>query len=267
MKPTDPINKPRRLRALGAKIILGMVVVTTAICVFYTFENWRWKRAWESYVAARTAKGLWFDGRVVMPPEHENFAAIPILKSLIGPAPNTNGGPRVLTPEEFIVPSFQLYRTELDWNIIRPFRGERDRCSPIDLVALQTYYRGGTNLPADEIGVPQLVSFIERTVANFTNVTNPFPVSENPQSAAEDVLLALSIYDAELKQMTDALNRPHAQFQTSYGPKIALRHLAMAKGIIFLTRTRATAHLENGSPDLGFAGCAGFVSHQSAIHP
>ncbi|MBG86053.1 MAG: hypothetical protein CMO80_04030 [Verrucomicrobiales bacterium] len=44
----------------------------------------------------------------------------------------------------------------------------------------------------------------------------PFPVSEKPQSAALDVLNALSIYDADLRQLADALDRPNARFQTVF---------------------------------------------------
>ncbi|MFM2294154.1 MAG: hypothetical protein RLZZ350_567, partial [Verrucomicrobiota bacterium] len=57
--------------------------IITAVVLFYTEENWRGKRAWESYKQTQEAKGEYFDFKHIMPPpvpDEQNFAMSPLLK-------------------------------------------------------------------------------------------------------------------------------------------------------------------------------------------
>lgn len=246
-KPTK-ISRLKRWRAALIPIVIAMI----AVGCFYAIENWRWERAWENYVETRRTAGLWLEGDEPMPPAEDNFAMIPLLRSLVGPEKNPNRQPRFLIPEEFNVPAFRLWRTNdpAGNGIIRAFRGSRQQARPIDLQALQTYYRRDTNFPPDQIHPRALVHYLAKLKSGNTNANVIFPTAPSKQSAGADVLLALSIYDEPIAQMVRALDRPHARFQTSFEPNgVTLRHLATGKSIMFVMRTRATAHIANGSPE------------------
>jgi hypothetical protein len=48
--------------------------------------------------------------------------------------------------------------------------------------------------------------------------TNEFPVAPQPQSAAADVLLALSQYDPVLEELRTASRLPYSRFPLNYTP-------------------------------------------------
>jgi len=104
-----------------------------------------------------------------------------------------------------------------------PSLGNWQIALPADLSGWQAYFRKGTN----------------------------YPVRSQPQSPAADVLLALGKYDAELKELKAASQRPYAQFvvpwERSY--MAPLTHLSVLKSIAQTARLRALAELDAGQPD------------------
>ncbi|MGY8673880.1 MAG: hypothetical protein ACKVHO_14990, partial [Verrucomicrobiia bacterium] len=213
-----------------------LAIAATGIALFYTFENWRWKRAWENYVHQQKAAGTWVDEKVVPVPDAENYAMIPLFHRGVG-------------PEKFNVPNFSLTRTN-DATGLFSFRGNWHRAEAVNLEALQTYYRGGTNFPTGLDWDRDIGRYLKQLANGEMGANVQFPNSEKPQSAAEDVLLALSIYADDLAQLSDEMDRPYTQFLKSYERQnIVTRHLAMVKGVCSVLRTRATAHLAAGHID------------------
>jgi hypothetical protein len=217
-----------------------LAIAATGIALYYTFENWRWKRAWENYVHQQKAAGTWVDEKVVPVPDAENYAMIPLFHRGVG-------------PEKFNVPNFSLTRTN-DATGLFSFRGNWHRAQAINLEALQTYYRGGTNFPTGLDWDRDIGRYLKQLANGETGANVQFPTSEKPQSAAEDVLLALSIYADDLAQLSEEMDRPYTQFLKSYEPRdIRLGHLALARGVCVVLRTRATAHLAAGHLDHSFS--------------
>jgi hypothetical protein len=87
--------------------------------------------------------------------------------------------------------------------------------------------------------------------------TNEFPTRAQAQTAAEDVLLALSKYDAPLAELAAAARRPLArfpiQYQTENPLKIPLPHLAELNRSGRVLQLRAIAELQAGKPEAAVA--------------
>jgi len=50
---------PPQFKILCRKIFFGAALIATGIACYYTFENWRWNRAWEKHQAEKEAAGEW----------------------------------------------------------------------------------------------------------------------------------------------------------------------------------------------------------------
>jgi hypothetical protein len=87
--------------------------------------------------------------------------------------------------------------------------------------------------------------------------TNLFPIAPQPQTPAQDVLLALSKYDSTLEALRRASRRPDSRFPVNYGDKdpaeILLPHLADLKLCSQILQLRAIAELQNGQSDRAFS--------------
>jgi len=81
-------------------------------------------------------------------------------------------------------------------------------------------------------------------------VTNYFPVAPQPQSPAEDVLLALGKYDPALSELREAAKLPVSRFPLEYDKEnpamILLPHLAAMKRCSLVIQMRAIAELQSG---------------------
>jgi hypothetical protein len=105
----------------------------------------------------------------------------------------------------------------------------------LDLAAWQAFYRGSNNVFAAADG--------------SSMTTNFFPVAASPQTAADDVLLALSRYDQDRQILIDSAARPHARFWINYedGISALLPHLARFKSCGQYLCLHAEAARESGA--------------------
>jgi len=79
------------LRMLGRLLFAG-ACLTTLAALLVVEENWRAKRAWESYRAGKEARGERLDMQPLIPPpvpDDQNFAMTPLLKPMFPEAPST----------------------------------------------------------------------------------------------------------------------------------------------------------------------------------
>ena len=107
--------------------------------------------------------------------------------------------------------------------------GSLEKGTFVDLAACAEFYRGNTN----------------------------YPQAATTATPAEVLLVALSKFDAELKELRDAAaSRPYSRFPIQYADEpswgILLPHLARIKGLTILTQVRATAELGAGRPSEAF---------------
>lgn len=218
--------------------VFGVLALLTLIAMFYVVENWRGRYAWKKYRAAATSRGVQFDFRACIPPsvpDEQNFAMTPLLAWLFeyesGKHPvvwrDTNGWDRVRR-----VSAYRRGETSLtvgDWT-----RGER-----IKLEAWQDSYRGE---PKN----------VRKGTAQSSE--DDFPLAATKQSAAADVLLALTKFDAEMREIEAAARRPHSRFPIHYddGHLTLLPHLAILQGRSSLFQLRAAALLAQTNHEAAF---------------
>lgn len=211
--------------------------LATLIALAYAEEDWRgwydlqkFKHHWE-------AKGEKFDWQSVVPapvPDDQNFAMAPIwvesMKAILGPqnSPRWFGSYAEDGRTNFVnrlnIPAPQQ---EDDWptNV----NGNWQKATLTDLKPCQDFFR---------------------TLATRTNL---FPVTSQPQTPAQDVLLALSKYDSTVEELRQAGERPDSRFPLDYNREdvwaILLPHLAVLKRCSQFLELRAVAELQNGQSD------------------
>lgn len=207
------------LRAL----LFGGLASVTVLFAARVWSDWEGRRVWEAYRVEAGQRGVVFDTEKLMPPsvpDAENFAAIPLFRPFHAGTPewerhrtNRVAG-ATATPVEIRDPGAKpLPSTEGDWRL-----GQR----PV-LAEWQAHYRASTN----------------------------FPKWPEPRTPAEDVLKALTRFDAEFAELRAAAGRPHARFNiqlTEDGISTLLTHLQAVKGVSSALLLKARAELAAGLP-------------------
>jgi hypothetical protein len=122
----------------------------------------------------------------------------------------------------------------------------------VDLAAWQAFYRGSNNLFAAQSGPP----------------TNYFPIAEQPQAPAADVLLGLSKFDANRQLLIAAAVRPQARFWINYDAGLAamLPHLAKLKGASQYLALHANAALKAGDRETALEDLKLLFRSMEAVH-
>jgi hypothetical protein len=230
------------------RFLFGLACFITLVALFYMEEDWRGKHDWEKFKREGEAKGEHFDFKDFVPPpvpDDQNFAMAPIwvesIKATLGPErarlwygdkfpdhDRTNFTERLL---------LEIWhdREKLE----EPSPGDWQKAELTDLKAWQAGYRA-TNRTTD----PRFF-------------TNDFPVAPQPQSPAQDVLLALSKHDAAIEELRQASQLPYSRFPIEYDKddpaEILLPHLAALKRGSQLLQLRAIAELQDGQTEKSFA--------------
>jgi hypothetical protein len=227
------------------RFLFSLACIATLIALFYAEENWRGKHDWENYKQEWAAKGEQFDFADFYPPtvaDDQNFAMAPMfdtmhkLASRKWRSEHHNPDPHSQNPWDtnLVDPtdiSLGLNSNGSEW----PTNGFGDwqRQLTSDLTAWQNYYRA------------------------LAARTNFFAVPAQPQSPAQDVLLALSKYDPVIEDLREAAKRPESRFPLDYDDEdpaeILLPHLAAMKRCSMVVEGRALAELQAGETDKAFA--------------
>jgi hypothetical protein len=210
-------------------LVLGCL--GTLVALFYATENWRGRHAWQTYKRAWEAKGEHFDLASLVPPPvptDQNFFETPLWDDLRWAATNRPGTWWSESDEEHRV-IFSVYGPNSQR---APSTGSWTKAQRLDLAAWQTYYRSSNNLFAAHSGPP----------------TNYFPVANQPQAPAADVLLALSRFNENRQLLIAAAARPQARFWINYdaGFAMTIPHLARLKSASHYLALHAAAALKAG---------------------
>jgi hypothetical protein len=223
------------------RTFFGLACLATLIALFYAEEDWRGKYDWEKFKREWEAKGEKFDFKDFVPPpvpDDQNFAMAPIwiesVKATLGPersrqwfGNNYAENGRTNFTDRL---ALNLTRDNDDWRN-EPTNGYWAKGTITNLKGWQSYYRASV------------------TNRNST-ITNEFPIASQPQTPAQDVLLALSKYDSAIEELRQASELPYSRFPLGYDAEppagILLPHLAALKRCSQFLQLRTIAELQNG---------------------
>ncbi len=231
------------------RFLFSLACLATLIALAYAEEDWRGWHAWNQFKHQWEAKGEKFDMAGVTPPpvpDDQNFALTPIwvesIKAVLGPE-----NARRWFRDKFPDNGRTNFTDRLELNMMRnevwgwkdePTNGNWAKGTITDLKPWQAYYRTPT-----EVKLPSRKSVM----------TNEFPIAPQPQSPAQDVLLALSKFDSVIEELRQASRLPYARFPLNYDSEfpgaILLPHLAALKRCSQVLQLRAIAELQNGQSE------------------
>jgi hypothetical protein len=217
------------------RFLFGLACFATLVALFYAEEDWRGWHTWNKFKHQWEAKGEKFDYASIVPPpvpDDQNFALTPIVASCYEYYFDKSGH-EVMPRNTNIVDRLSMITwrdnhwahipKSVDWLVSKK----------ADLKAWQAYFRS-----------PPPTNSIE---------TNSFLVATQPQSPADDILLALSKYDSAIEEIRAASKLPYSRFPLTYGngdpAAILLPHLAAVKSCTQALNLRALAELQNGQSE------------------
>jgi hypothetical protein len=219
------------------RTLFGLACFVTLMALFYAEEDWRGKHDWEKFKREGEATGEKFYLAEIIPPpvpDDQNFAMAPVFDA-------TDKLASRKWRNEHRNKNFPANGSSWDTNLV-------DR-----LEMCVTY--NNDNWPTNSAGNWQTATVSDLTgwsdyYRTLAATTNEFPVAQQPQTPAQDVLLALSKYDSVIEELRQASQRPHSQFPLDYDDEnpaeILLPHLAILKVCSQTLRLRATAELAAG---------------------
>jgi len=224
------------------RTFFALACFATLIALLYAEEDWRGKHDLEKFKREWEAKGEKFDYASVVPPavpDDQNFAMAPIWVDSIKFEFGTN-----VAKQWYGITLTEAERTNLvdrlnltisgDENLMRSPPQTNDgywaKGTLFNLKDWQDYYRA------------------------FAAKTNLFPVAPQPQTPAQDVLLALSKYDPAIEELRTASKLPYSRFPVFSDADhpffdTLLPHLNIFKRCVQVLKLRSIAELQNGQSD------------------
>ena len=178
--------------------LIALAVLATLVAVLVTEEDWRGKRDWENVKRAAEASGERFDLTSMVPPpvpDDQNFFCAPIVASTLLWQENQNiDASEAHAADAIHQLIFEIYRGNSDNWPNDDGNWQKGRFT--DLKQWQHYFR----------------NYAKSLEGN----TNDFPIANQPQTPAKDVLLALGIFDPATEELRKASRRPYARLPLDY---------------------------------------------------
>lgn len=246
----EPQKSPKK--SWKVKVLFAFVCLITLVALFYAEEDWRGKHDWEKFKREQEAKGIKFDYMAFVPapvPDDQNFAMSPVWIARIK-----------YTFQNDPKKAEAWYGDRVDDKDVSKFYG----LVPVSPTALV-----GTNWASRLPPIPDLP--VRWTTARKIDL-NPWQsyyrnlagknsdagisITPQPQSAATDVLLALSKFDPAIERLRKDSPLPDSRFPVVYDiddpAEILLPHLQAVKQCSQVLELRAIAELQNGQTDAAF---------------
>jgi tetratricopeptide (TPR) repeat protein len=221
------------------RFLFGLACFATLVALFYAEEDWRGWHAWQKFKHEWEAKGERFDYASVIPPpvpDDQNFALTPIVASSYEMFFDKSGHEIQPRNTNVIDRLSMITWRDNHWAKIPKLDGWQ-ASKKSDLKAWQAYFRS-----------PPPTNSVE---------TNSFPVTPQPQSPADDILLALSKYDSAIEEIRQASQLPYSRFPLTYNEEdpavIPLPHLNALRSCVQALNLRALADLQNGRSEKALA--------------
>jgi hypothetical protein len=215
------------------RFLFDLACFVTLIALFYAEEDWRGKHEWEKFKHEWEAKGEHFDFKDFVPPtvpDDQNFALAPIFDATDKLANrnwrNEHRNQHGSGWDTNLIDQLQIEIGDNNYNDWPTNGGNWPLAKMADLKEWQNYYR------------------------TLAAKTNEFPIAPQPQSSAQDILLALSKYNSTVEELRQASQLPYSRFPLDYDDEdpaeILLPHLATLKRCSQILRLRALAELADG---------------------
>jgi hypothetical protein len=222
------------------RTFFATVCLITLIALAYAEEDWRGWHAWNQFKHEWEAKGEKLDYANIIPPavpDEQNFALTPVIASCYEMYFDKNGH-KVEPRNTNVVNRLSI----LSWSDIS-YENQREKvpdsagwraAQKMDLKAWQAFFRSPP--PTNSI------------------LTNSFPIAPQPQTPADDVLLALSKDDSVIEEIRQTSRLPYSRFPLTYESEdsfsILLPHLAALKMSSRDVWLRSVAELQKNRTEL-----------------
>lgn len=210
-------RRPRRLLVLP--LIAVPVLILLSLAGWWIAENVKGYRVWLDYNDALVERGESLDTAILEPspvPDEKNFAAIPLLTSLVDRSGDENMEPGILSLAVERVPGLQ--RPDWPGKADGVYHGNAKVCRQTRLTFL---------------------------IANEDNLPN--------EEAAEFILNALSPFAAQLTELSEGASRPFSRFPVDWSVfDPDLPHLSALQDVVVTFRTRSLVRIQAGQTDEGF---------------
>ena len=212
----------RSLWRVARVLLFLFFCLATLVALLYSVENWHGRRALNQFKAELQARGeplLW---QAIVPPaipDDRNFAMTPLLKPLLDYERTSHG---------------------LEW------RSSDDAAKAFTTM---TKVKGPSRPGSESADLINLKAW-QRAFRDAD-----FPMSPEPRAPAADILLALSRFDAQFKELHEAaVSRPDSRWPVHYEENFAslVPHLNVAKYMVSALGLRASAHLDLQQPNDAF---------------
>lgn len=224
------------------RLLFALACFATLIALFYAEEDWRGWHAWNQFKHEWEAKGEHFDFASVIPapvPDEQNFALTPVVASCYETYFDKNGH-EVKPRNTNVVDRLSI----LSWRDIS-YENQREKVPDSD----------GWQA-AQKMDLKAWQAFFRSPPPTNSALTNSFPIALQPQTPADDVLLALSKYDSVIEEIRQASRLPYSRFPLTYNTEeafsILLPHLAALKTSVLAVRLRTVAELQKNQTELAF---------------
>ena len=203
-------------RRFITRSVFVFACLATLIVVFYRYEAWRGRRAWEAYRAQAEQAGLKFDISAYLPPEvpeAENYAAVPFIADLFKP--------------------------------VDPEAPEQPPQSSLGFPETPGFHRPGRKSAVGSFNATEWRDYLLRCGWIDAATTEP----------ARDILRALDRHRASLDAFHEAGSRPKANFPLNWEDGFAIRlpHLPVMQQASNLLAIRASARLSLGENEAAFS--------------
>lgn len=215
-------------RRIVFRFALGGICIWSLVAFFYLVERNRGERAWQKFTNSGEAQGETFDfGSVIPTPvkDEQNFAAAPIFTSITGSSRRL-GGTKILTYNQLSAINVNGQQQGW-WGYADQRFGSWANLRPTDLTSWQRHFK---------------------SLATF-------PKAQNPQTPAQHILEALTKFEAELAEVTQAAKRPHTRFSIDYEFRGGhhVQYLVVLHNFADLFHLRASAYLAENNSNLAYA--------------
>lgn len=223
------------------RLLISVAVLVTLVGLFYTFENWRGQRAWQSFVADMKARGEPLTIEELLPPpvpDEENFAMIPLLRPLLD-YQHKPGETNVWRDEE-------AYNRLTNLRILprHPEKAWSDRHTGrlTDFAAWQSALRTHADYRLPEEQLSEMIVVTNDLASGMTERRY------DTNHAVREVLLALRKFDPEMKALHASVDLPHLVFPVHYEEGFAalLSHWQVFRRLGEVARLKASAALAQG---------------------
>jgi hypothetical protein len=257
----QPGDQRRNPWGILRRVCLGLAFLAVAIGLFYGVENWRGWRAWTAERAEVLKNNTPLEWAEIVPPtvpDDQNLANTEPFLLLFDWKRGANGQLRNTN-----LPAGQAWcdLSSIHGRSSQPglgywaglLMGDAVSNAMINLQEWQHYFRSPVSYVRPHVAearrrhglaVPEVLP--RGADARPTNGPPGYPLPLVPGDPAEDVLLALKVFDHELATVAAGARRPHARLPIRYedGLSALLPHLGTVKQMTSVFTLRALARLE-----------------------